>query len=166
MTLLFALGAVPMFGQIDIKEFDKVGRDAIVAMLGEPLPNRPHDEDIPDMIFIRYQGLSIGLYKLDNLDFVEATTPVVCFLSDYIPGGIKVGDSFEKLQSYDFANSVYGRGKPGNGVSLFEPGLYVVFKEEFHQFYFYVADGIITEILMSVAEDLPYENYDYSNRLW
>lgn len=77
-----------------------------------------------------------------------------------------MGDTLQKLQSYDFVNSVYGRGKSGNALTVVKAGYYVAYKEEFQFFFFQVNNGIITGIEMGTAEDMPYPNYDFSKRLW
>ena len=59
-----------------------------------------------------------------------------------------MGDSFDKLSSYDFEHSRY-----------------VAFEEEYETLYFAIEDNTIKAIVYSQKQDIPYPNYDGSNSL-
>ena len=84
-----------------------------------------------------------------------------CVFSDFIDGGIKVGDSLERLQSIDFVNTPYGRGIQGNALTVLNnQNQYVVYANEYWDFCFDVEDGVITLIQAGKKEDLPYSGYN------
>ncbi|MCR5362994.1 MAG: hypothetical protein K6E44_00285 [Bacteroidales bacterium] len=117
---------------------------------------------------LRNEDFEIGYVKVYNAllgegvevgDFI-IKTPNFCILSDYIEGGLKVGDSFERLQSFDFVNTPYGRGIPGNTlVQLDNNNLYLAYGEEYWQIYFIVKNGVITRIHFGSQQDIPSPNY-------
>lgn len=101
-------------------------------------------------------------------------SPDICILSDYINGGIKVGDSFARLSSIDFAHTAYGRNLSSNALQVstlpyeeysYEMN-YVAFKEEFVTLYFAVTDGIIRAISVSTKGDSPYPPGFPEHNIW
>lgn len=161
--VLFAIGlmmALPAYAQWDIKIFDRIGRDAIIGILGVPEPDKKYggwtDEVIPvDYRYSEeYPGTSFVLEK-DTFDLrgFNTRSPAFCVLSDYIEGGIKVGDSLSRLQSVDFVHSAYGKNNPDNALRLIdstrERDYYEVFSKEWSNFCFAVKNDVIISIAMS-----------------
>lgn len=174
-VILFALcviTTIPAFAQRDIKTFDRIGLNAIISILG---PHEGEDGMYDDEVLIHYEEgdtcicLNTTTYEL--LGF-NTDSPSFCVLSDYVPGGFKVGDSFEKLRSFDFVHSSYGKNRPGNALTLLDSSsereYYEVFGLERKFFNFCVKNGIITSVIMGTLEDETAEslNVDMTNSPW
>ena len=165
--------ATPCFAQWDIKVFDKIGKDAIISLLGTPEPEKKYGGFMDGVIDVdyfystQYPG-TVFVLDENTLELVGFNTdsPAFCVLSDYIPGGFKVGDSLEKLQSFDFAHSVYGKNKPENALTLIdstsERDYYEVYGQEMMFFFFSVKNGIIIGVDMGTVE----EDFDSSDIPW
>lgn len=111
MTLIIcALVSIPVFAQRDIKTFDKIGGDAIIAILGQPDGKEYWGDIMEGYEAIQYPDTYICLDE-DTSELVgfNTSSPSFCILSDHIPGGFKVGDRFEKLRAFDFIRSRYGK---------------------------------------------------------
>ena len=96
----------------------------------------------------------------------------VKLLSNFITGGVKVGDRFSKIENFDFSKTRYGRGNTANGLKETDfaydildkyPVNYVIFSEEMVSVYLCVQNGVFKAISMVTMEDAPYEGYDFSN---
>ena len=181
--ILFALSLVLVtscFAQRDIKTLEGKTPEQIIAIFGNP--------EVKDYSMTEYM-CPVVFYGTSKFFFVdtsknstpawacqdiETCDPGLCVLSDYIDGGIKIGDSFSKLQSIDFVHSQYGRNKDGNALKASEtaydiishPANYEVFGEEYQSIYFSVENGIITAFSVISKEDTPYPNYDFSISIW
>ena len=165
--------AVSAFAQRDIKSFDNLSPEGVISILGNPIEVdynwlRIGDERVLGDACLTYDRTTIVINGGESysLDYFCTEDSQFCVLSDYISGGIKVGDPLNKLQSYVFVNSVYGRGKPENGLLLIDSNRYAVFFDEYQRLFFTVIDNLIVKIEYSEAEDLPYPNYDFSNKLF
>ena len=87
------------------------------------------------------------------IDRFSTTSDKYCFLSDYVPGGFKVGDTLQKIQSFDFAKSKYGRGDPKNALHLGQdPKWYIAFQEEGYSISFKVINNVVVEIWLQSHE--------------
>lgn len=179
ITMVISLSAS---AQIDIKAFDMVGKEAIEHLLGNPFESWDGDTYPGGMVLgtCEYDengmkefgpcGAVIGIQEEDNGLFMFSTaSPAFLFLTNMVEGGIKVGDSIGKIQKVDFIHSKYGRNKPGNGLQLVvsSKGIdqYCLLGEEMENIYLRFKNGILIDILYTIAQDVPYENYDFSNRL-
>lgn len=171
------------FAQTDIKVFDKMGPDAVLNKLLDL--NFYQDIDHLDLTWAEYDGelflesirgvylnpsvtLSEGTYRLTGF---ETTSSEFLFLTDYVSGGFRVGDSISKLLGVDFSQSKYGRGNSLNNCR-FEmktasgKDVYVIFGEELYHISMTVKHGKIDSIIYIRAQEEPYENYDYSIELF
>lgn len=179
MWAVCMLATFPCFAQWDIKVFDKIGKDAIIQMLGVPEPEKKFDEYIEDVIVVDYYYSNIypgTIFALDEdaqqLSSFLTDSPAFCFFSDLIPGGIKVGDSFSKLESIDFVHSAYGQNRELNALKLIdsttERDYYGAYNNERIQFRFRVRNGIIIGLNMfTLDEDTAiYYNCDITNSPW
>lgn len=168
--------------QIDIKAFDRIGKEAVENLLGNPLESWDYDTYPEGMVLgaCEYDengmkeygpcGAVIGVQEKDNALFLFSTSsPRFLFLTNLAEGGIKVGDSIDRIREIDFVHSRYGRNKPGNGlqpvVSWKGIDQYCLFGEEMENVYLRFKDGVLIDILYSISQDIPYEPYDFSNRL-
>lgn len=85
-----------------------------------------------------------------------------CIFSDFIEGGIRIGDSLERLQSIDYVHTPYGRNNQNNALrSVGNSGYYKTYSDEYYFYYFRIEDGTISEIQFTRKDDLP--SPDYSN---
>jgi hypothetical protein len=149
---------IQAFGQVtDIKYLATKTPQEIVALYpGSTInTNARWDYDVDVLIEnsdfeIGYDRLIDGTYSINYFDF---TSSLFCLFSDYIAGGIKIGDSLERLSSIDFAHTPYGRGKTENNLELVSPNLYQAYKTEGFYFYFELEDGVIAKILISTIAD-------------
>ena len=103
--LLFAalLLAGAMHAQTDIKTFEGKTRSEFKAIAGAPIAtSEGNDRSDPNEVVFSYRRTVIGFFKRGNklllIDYYS-TNPAYCFLSDYIQGGIKPGDPFEKVEA-------------------------------------------------------------------
>lgn len=174
-VIIFALCvmmAFPAFAQRDIKTFDRIGLNAIISILG---PHEGEDGMYDDEVLIHYEEgdtyICLNTTTNELLGF-NTDSPSFCVLSDYVSGGFKVGDSFEKLRSFDFVHSNYGKNRSGNALTLLESSperdYYEAFGLERKFFHFCVKNGIITSIIMGTVDDetAEYQNVDMTNSPW
>ncbi len=136
----------------DFRELDGVGLDAIRKKLwlddeygGKYVPKELAGQS--GILFINLPGMSIYLDKSSN-KILGLTTdfPSTYFLTDIIPGGLKVGDSVDRLKSYDYINSKYGHGDFGNDLKHLRENYYGLFLKEWGKYYFTIAKGKISKI--------------------
>lgn len=172
VAALFLISLI-CFAQRDIKTLNYLSPEDVITLLGSP-----NDVDYTWMTIdgesvlgdacLTYDKTSIVINGGESygIDYFCTEDSLFCVLSDYISGGIKVGDSFDKLQAYDFVNSTYGRGKPENGLVLMDTNRYSVFFGEYQRLFFTVMDNIIIKVEYSEAEDQPYPDYDFANKLF
>ena len=183
VVVLFVLFATfHVNAQIDIKAFDKIGPDAIIDLLGRPLESWDYECDPNGFVFgdCEYApnglkeygpcGALIGIRENDFSLFMFSTaSPKYVFLTKIVNGGIKVGDSFNRIKSIDFIHSRYGRNKEGNGLRkiVSQNGIdqYCLFGEEYERIFLRFKNGTLIDILYEQAQDCPYDNYDYTNDL-
>lgn len=161
------------FAQRDIKTFDKIGRDAIIAILGQPDGNLYWGGVMEGADAVQYPDTYVCLDEsTSELVGFNTTSPEFCVLSDYIQGGFKVGDSFAKLKNFDFVHSKYGKNRPGNALELVdssaERDYYAAYGQERKMFFFSVKDGVIIGIdLATMDEDAAsYLKCDMDNSPW
>ena len=96
-------------------------------------------------------------------------------LSNFIAGGVRVGDKLSKIRNFDFSKTKYGRNKVENGLKTTDfafkildkyPVNYVIFEKEGTIVFLCVQHGIIKAISFISTEDLPYEGYDSNNNIF
>ena len=138
--IVYMMIAVPSFAQWDIKIFDRIGKNAIIQIIGVPDSDQRRTDWMDDCIVIDYRysaeypGTSMVLEE-DTLELIGFNTnsPAFCVFSDYIPGGFKVGDSLTKLQSFDFVHTAYGKNQSANALKLVDSSSerddYIVFRQ-------------------------------------
>lgn len=173
------MAAVPCFAQWDIKTFDRIGKNAIIQILGVPEPEMKYGGFMDDVIVVDYMYSTqypgtVFILDEGTLELVGFNTdsPAFCVLSDYVPGGFRVGDSFEKLQNFDFVHSAYGKNRSGNALNLYdsssERDYYVAYDLERKFFFFSVKNGVIIGIDMGTLSDdaALYLNCDMTNSPW
>ena len=177
--IVFITISTTMSAQIDITQFNKVGPEAISALLGNP-PEQWEDNLYPDCLILGDEEYIEGVCSfgarivIDDEDYTltgfDTRSSNFIILSDFINGGVRVGDSISRLAAYDFVHTTYGRNKEGNALKQdvnYPDGTssYTLFEEEFQSIFFRVQDNIIIEISLSTSEDDP-PGYDYTNRLF
>lgn len=182
--IVFVTISTTMSAQIDIKQFNKVGPEAVSALLGNP-PEQWRSDVYPDCLILgdeEYHNNTCSFHAricLNDVDYrlvgFETTSPAYPFLLSFIPEGVKVGDPISKVESYDFVHTRYGRNKSGNALT--QSGSYTdktgellryywLFSEELQDYFFLVnEEGFIVEIGFGEEEEEPYPNYDYTNLL-
>ena len=177
--IVFVTISTTMSAQIDIKQFNKVGPEAVSTLLGNP-PEQWEDNLYPDCLILGDEeyiegvcsfGARIVLDYDDNalLGF-DTKSPNYIFLSDYIIGGVRVGDSISKVEAYDFVHTEYGRNKESNALKKYADypdgtSYYTIFDEELQVIYIGVENNTIIDISFYTCEEEPYQNYDYTNLL-
>ena len=160
---------IPCFAQRDIKVFNRIGRDRIIKILGKPGPAEIWDEDLPEYVFLHYKDTDIEIYtEGGEISRFITSSPDFCVLSDYVPGGFKVGDSVSKLKSFDFVKSKYGRNIPGNALKRVDCDgeWYIAYEKEYFYLYFEIKNQRIASICLESKEEIPYEGYKNPYRLW
>ena len=175
LLLLLALAAMPSFAQRYVKTLNRKTPAQIISILGQQPCKNQHPAywspyDFPDLAHMEFDNNEtvIEVY-IDNgdehvfIDKFSTTSDKYCFLSDYVPGGFKVGDTLQKIQSFDFAKSKYGRGDPKNALHLHQdPKWHIAYEDEEYEILFKIKDNVVVMILLrskEVAEG--YENkYD------
>ena len=173
------MAAVPCFAQWDIKTFDRIGKNAIIQILGVPESDNKLGGEMDGQITVDYYYSSQfpgTLFVLDEdtneLLACKTKSTALCVLSDLVPGGFKVGDSFEKLQNFDFVHSAYGKNRSGNALNLYdsssERDYYVAYDLERKFFFFSVKNGVIIGIDMGTLSDdaALYLNCDMTSSPW
>ena len=166
-AVLTLVMVVPCFAQRDIKTFNKKGRAGIVALLGEPIREDGYDSD-DIMEFSDGTVISFD-HDTKELTGFETKSSKYCFLSNYLPGGFKVGDPFSKLKTFDFTKTKYGRNDPGNALKRTDNGdgeWYIAYREEYNHIMFRIENNRISEIVFYSSEDIPYEDYHNPYSLW
>ena len=157
---------VPCFAQRDVKTLDKIGRQKVLQILGEPITT----EIWEDAEILEYPDATRFCFDENSWELVgfNINSAKYCVLSDYFKGGFKVGDKFSKVQKFDFVHSKYGKNRSGNALKLIdstaERDYYKVFSEEWYRFYFRVKNGVIIGVDMSTPEDD--DGYDKTNKPW
>lgn len=168
--------------QTDIKVFNKIGPDAVLDKLYDLgfyqdvdgidiyMSWEEYDEgvllensagDYPDpLVFLANDTYDLIGFETSSCEFL--------FLTDYVDGGIRVGDPVAKALGVDFSQSQYGRGKQKNNcrhVRKMSSGedVYLIFGEELYHISLTVNNGIIHSIVYIKGDEEPYANYDYSN---
>ncbi len=177
--IVFVTISTTMSAQIDIKQFNKVGPEAVSTLLGNP-PEQWEDNLYPDCLILGDEEYIEGVCSfgarivIDDEDYTltgfDTRSSNFIILSDFINGGVRVGDSISRLAAYDFVHTTYGRNKEGNALKQdvnYPDGTssYTLFEEEFQSIFFRVQNNIIIEISLSTSEDDP-PGYDYTNRLF
>lgn len=163
--------AVPCLAQRDIKTLDKIGRAAIVDMVGQPDGKEYWGGVMEGYDAIQYPDTYICLDE-NTFELVgfNTTSPAFCMLSDYISGGFKVGDSLNRLKSFDFVHSKYGKNRSGNALELIDSNskrdYYEAYGLERISFMFLVKDGKIIGISMAKRSEDSSRNCDMTNSPW
>ena len=183
--IVFITISTTMSAQIDIQQFNKVGPEAVSALLGNP-PEQWRDDVYPDCLILGEEAYHNNTCSfnaricLNDVDYrlvgFATKSSVYPFLLSFIPEGVKVGDPISKVESYDFVHTRYGRSKSGNALT--QSGSYTdktgellryywLFSEELQRLHFLVNESdIIVEIGFSEPVEVPpYPDYDYTNLL-
>jgi len=164
--------ARPCAAQHDLSEFIGMGPQQILQVLG-PEGRYVTDYDYP-LDGVEYPDLVFYFTKgTGHLEIFETKSPAVTVLSNFIPGGIRVGDPLSRLRLVDFARTRFGRNKPRNGLRkverytqiLGEDANYVLFSEEHMYFCFAVRDGVIRAICLDSRDDID-PDYDAANHIF
>lgn len=162
------VSAITASAQTDIKTFENKDYDYFIETYGQPIVESTSEKE-SDVIWLEFSDFFVAFdFETKKLCKCYFTRADFCILSDYIDGGIKIGDSITRLKNVDFAITKYGRNKERNGLSAYQGKLYnyVIFQEEMHHIYFSIKKGIIKEIMFVAEQDCPYPKYDFSNKIW
>ena len=174
--IVVAFMSLPCLAQRDIKTFDHMSPEDVIALYGTPLRAEEYSSDYEEYIvfynhsrfyFCPVRDLN-GREYYSLLGF-ETDSPQFRVLSDYIEGGVKVGDSLTRLQSIDFQHSPYGRNKAANALKPTSRYLimdsykssYVAFEEQYCFLTFCVENGIIKAFALYAKADNPNPNESY-----
>ena len=173
LLVLCVVISIPGKAQRDIKTFDRIGRDAIIAILGEPGGEEYWGGVMEGYDAVQYPDTYVCLDETTSeLVGFNTKSSAFCVLSDYIPGGFKVGDSFAKLKNFDFVHSKYGKNRSGNALKLVDSSVkrdyYAAYGQERKMFYFEVKDGVIISISLSTMDEdtASYFKCDMDNSPW
>ena len=82
---------------------------------------------------------------------LHAAVPGFVFLSEYLDGGLQVGDPVSKALTFDFASTPKGRGDPANNcrrTGLPDSQTYVIFENTAQYIGLEAENGIITWIFL------------------
>jgi hypothetical protein len=180
ISLLALTLGLSAYAQVDIKSFNKIGPNACLNKLkslgfdtsnlvwnrgGEEGHLYLEDKDgefVETFLVIRYDT-----YELVSF---QTNSSKISFLSDYVNGGLKVGDDLSKAMNTDFSASRYGRGNTKNNCTkVTEAGetLYVIFGENEQVVKFEVSGNKISWICFRTpGSEAPRTNYDYSNTMF
>ena len=171
--ILYVMISIPSNAQRDIKTLDRIGRNAIIGILGQPDGKEYWGGVMDGYDAIQYPDTYICLDEsTSELVGFNSTSSSFCVLSDFYAGGIKVGDSFEKLCGYDFVHTKYGKNRTGNKITLIDSSNgrnhYKAFGEERKSFFFVVKYRTIIEIGFSCMDEdeAAYYKCDMSNSPW
>ena len=181
LSILIAImmSVLSAYAQIDIKQFNKVGPEAVSALLGNP-PEQWRDDVYTDSWILGDEEYLSGIcsfgarivldYDDNALLGFDTKSPNYIFLSDYIIGGVRVGDSISKVEAYDFVHTEYGRNKESNALKKYADypdgtTYYTIFDEELQVIYIGVENNTIIDISFYTCEEDPYPDYDYTNLL-
>ena len=152
---------------VDLKNLANKTPDEIIALYGSPeqidngLSYTAQKTLVYPDFMIFYNEDASGGYTLNGFTF---SSNRFCIFSDYLEGGIKIGDSLERLQSIDFVHTPYGRDNQKNALrSVNNFNYYKVYSDEYYFFYFKIENGVITEIQFTSKQDIPYPNYSNPN---
>ncbi len=158
LLIILLVSGIQVFAQVtDIKYLvNKTPQEVVNLYPGSTL----NDDAVWDYGYnaiIDNDSFKIAYICVDNeysVSYLSFTSNAFCVFSDYVNGGIKIGDSYHKLSSIDFASTSYGRGRAGNRLQPCETNdLYVAYRLEYNQFYFRIEEGIITEIIFDSLND-------------
>ena len=165
ILLLLALAAMPSFAQRDVKTLNRKTPAQIISILGQQPCKNQHPAywsqyDFPDLAHLEFDNNETVIEVfIDNgdehvfIDRFSTTSDKYCFLSDYVPGGFKVGDTLHKILLFDFAKSKYGRNNPKNALKPDQdPEWYNAFQDEGYRLSFRVENNIIVEIWLQSRE--------------
>ena len=171
VLLLFALALfLPLQAQrVRNKPFDLTLREYTPAEI-EQLFGKPEklDPDDWDGQVMKYPHVSFFFYESWDPHHPEekpvlvwegfqTDSPDFCILSRDFKGGIKVGDSLEKIRQLDFVHTSRGKGREKNGlrkVAGHDTRIqYVVFGEEWERIFLNFENGILQEIFTDTPQD-------------
>lgn len=175
LTILTILTAVPAMAQKDLSELNGMTDGQVKKTYGQPKEYTANHEYTMSSYF-RYDDMEIFYTQShESIDCFDISSDRVKVLSNFIAGGVRVGDKLSKIQNFDFSKTKYGRNKDGNGLKTTDfafnildkyPVNYVIFEEEGTTVYLCVQNGIIKAISFISKDDLPYEGYDVNNHIF
>ena len=166
IILLTSLVSLAGSAQVDISSLCGKGREWIVSKYGQPISEEICDMD-DSFRRMNYDDFTVIIDEAHSNDIDEVTiiSDKFCVLSTYFKGGVKVGDSADKLKKYDFAATAYGRNLEINNfrdfdIYSFDKRIdsvvnYSVFWGECYYYLFAVKDNIIQGIYFYSHEDAP-----------
>lgn len=178
LIILALLITIPTMAQTNLVDLYQANDSQVRARFGEPIQC-----EIPE-------GFGGYCYEYENMVFwydnttgnrhlegFEIANNRVKVLTNFITGGVKVGDSFSKVLNANFIHTKYGKNNSKNGLQT-ETGYllscggvdinstHILFKEEYQYFVFTVENNIIKAIAMYSKDDCPDEGYSYSNSVF
>lgn len=177
LIILFAcmFTATAAFAQTDIKSLNEAGLQKVKNQLGSACANcswafyddfylleeKPGRAASPE-ITLWEDSYSLRSFATDS--------PKYIFLSDYISGGVKVGDPLSKVKDINFAGTTYGRNDTRNNcrkVNFYDGNeWYVIFGQTHQEIELRVENGVIKEIRLDWPdreEGFFPDNYDITN---
>jgi len=183
--ILLAVLLLPMTatGQTDIKKFLHMSPTQVQKTLGYPqtalATTWVQDEYTGNGVYLVEKATNepydpaISLAKTSSgytLEMFSTSKPDFLFLTNYIRGGVKVGDDISKVRNYKFSGTKFGRNKPGNNCrqagEVEGQNCWIIFGEEAEYIQILTQGSTIVSIGYFVKEDLPYQGYDTSNTMF
>lgn len=176
LAVVALLAVIPAAAQKDLSQLNKMTDAQIKNTFGQP-KKYTDEHEYTGGSFFEYDDMRIFFCHSENnsvrlIDCFQICSSRVKLLSNFITGGVKVGDRFSKIENFDFSKTRYGRGNAANGLKETDfayhildkyPVNYVIFSEEMVSVYLCVQNGVIKAMSMVTMEDAPYEGYDFSN---
>ena len=164
------ISASSLTAQIDISRFNKVGEQAISAIINCPeetwgVTDIDCEPKYGTESIYGYgpSGCVIVINQYDKeLEYFSTSSTNYYMLPDIVPGGIRVGMKLSDLEKIDFVNTRFGRGKQNNALRFLdnshEGKVYIVYGEEYQRIYLYINNGVVTSFSFSTSEaDIEYD---------
>ncbi|MBQ9184943.1 MAG: hypothetical protein IJ151_03605 [Bacteroidales bacterium] len=156
--IIVLMAVIPTFAQVtDIKNLVNKTPQEIVNLYPDSSLNTDAMWDYGVNAIVNGNSFTIG-YDQDpsgrySINYFDFTSTSFCLFSDFINGGIKIGDTLARLQSIDFVHTPYGRGDNGNALTQENTNSYIVYGNEFLYINFLIGNGTIAKIYIRTLAD-------------
>lgn len=164
------------FAQIDVDRMQGLSPEVIMDFLGPTADCEKEWMDVDGEVIlaqatIKYNNtifiIEEGENKTFSLSFFLSQSPEFSILSEIVPGGIRVGDQFNKFRDIDFINTEKGRGNPNNALKSpsvsqvmifrsrddYDLSNYVIYEAEYYSYFLYVQNGTVKAIALNSKHD-------------
>lgn len=159
IIILTLLLSGTLHAQVDVRLFDRAEPGEVLNLMkdaGVDTSNLRWREDGGQAYLEDGDGFALSAAIVQRKDTREtisfhATVPGFVFLSEYLDGGLQVGDPISKALAFDFASTPKGRGDPTNKcrrTGLMDSQTYVIFENTGQYVGLEAENGIITWIFI------------------